>query len=166
MRAPGLRPALAVATLAAAAAFGIAYASEIYGGLVPCALCLVERWPYRIAIGIGIVGLMLPRLVARFALALLALTMLAGAAIAAVHVGVEHGWWPSPLPECAAPRFSAGSIAQRLASMPAMPSKSCEQPTYLVPHLPVSMAMMDLLFALGLCLFAAISAHRSHRSAA
>jgi disulfide bond formation protein DsbB len=166
MRTARLRLVLACAVLAAAAAFGIAYASEIYGGLVPCALCLVERWPYRIAIAIGIVGLVLPRPLARFALALLSLTMLGGAAIAGVHVGVEQGWWPSPLPECAAPRFSGGSIAQRLASMPAVPSKSCEEPTYLVPHLPLSMAMMDLLFALGLCLIAAYFVHRSRRSAA
>jgi disulfide bond formation protein DsbB len=118
---------------------------------VPCALCLVERWPYRIAIAVGLIGLVLPRALARLALALVAITMLAAAATAVVHVGVERLWWPSPLPECAAPHFSGGSIAQRLASMPLTPSKSCDEPTYLIPWLPVSMAEMNLICALVLC---------------
>lgn len=139
----------ALAASAAAAALGIALASEYWGGLVPCALCLVERWPYRVAIALGLLALVLPRRPARWVLGLLALTVLAGAAAAAVHVGVEQGWWPSPLPECAAPQFSGGTIAERLARMPAHPAKPCDDPTFLIPGLPVSMAMMNLLFALA-----------------
>jgi len=73
---------------------------------------------------------------------------MAGAAVAVVHVGVEQRLWPSPLPECMAPTFSGGSIAQRLASMPAKPNKACEDPSYLIPFVPVSMAAMNLLFSL------------------
>jgi disulfide bond formation protein DsbB len=65
---------------------------------------------------------------------------------------VEQRVWSSPLPECAAPRFSGGSIAARLAQMPARPAKPCEDATYLVPGLPVSMAAMNLLFALAFAL--------------
>jgi disulfide bond formation protein DsbB len=149
MMIPRLRCALAASAVVAAAALGIALASEAYEGLVPCALCLIERWPYRIAIVLGLIGLVLPRPFARIILVLLALTILAGAAVAAVHVGVEARWWPSPLPECMAPAFSGGTIAERLASMPAKPSKPCEDPAYLIPFIPVSMAAMNLLFALG-----------------
>ncbi len=149
MMIPRLRVALAVSAIAAAVALGIALASEAYEGLVPCALCLVERWPYRIAIGLGVIGLFLPRHLARIVLGLIALTIFADAAIAAVHVGVEFQWWPSPLPECMAPTFSGGSIAQRLASMPAKPSKACEDASYLIPFIPVSMAAMNMLFALA-----------------
>jgi disulfide bond formation protein DsbB len=156
MIVPRLRLVLLVAALAAAAALAVAFASEWYGGLVPCALCLVERWPYRIAIALGLVGLVLPRALARIVLALLMLSVLAGAAAAFVHVGVEAQWWPSPLPECAAPHFATGSIADRLASMPATPSKPCDEPTFLIPGLPVSMAAMNLIFALA---FAAWLAH-------
>jgi disulfide bond formation protein DsbB len=80
---------------------------------------------------------------------LVLLTVLAAAALAFVHVGVERGYWPSPLPECAAPHFTGGSIAERLASMPTKPSKPCDDPTFLVPGLPVSMAAMNLLYALA-----------------
>jgi disulfide bond formation protein DsbB len=134
--------------LAAAAALGVAIASEQWGGLVPCALCLLERWPYRIAIGLAAVALVVPRPVARALLLLVALAMAADAVIAAVHVGVEFQWWPSPLPECAAPHFAGGSIAERLASMPARPAKPCDDPTFLIPGLPLSMAAMNLLYAL------------------
>jgi disulfide bond formation protein DsbB len=135
--------------LVGAAVLGIAIASERWGGLVPCALCLVERWPWRAAIAIGLIGAVLPRDLGRLTMALLVLVMLAGAGAGGTHVGVEAGWWPSPLPECAAPSFGGGSIAERLARMPDKPSKPCDAPTFLIPGLPVSMAMMNLLASLG-----------------
>jgi disulfide bond formation protein DsbB len=142
------------AAIAAAAALVVAQASERWGGLVPCALCLVERWPYRIAIVLGLVAALLPPKTARLALGLLALVMLAGAALGVIHVGVEWHFWPSPLPECAAPVFSGGSIAERLAHMPAAPAKPCDDPTYLIPGLKLSMAAMNLIFA---AIFAAVT---------
>jgi disulfide bond formation protein DsbB len=146
-RAP--RNLAVLAALGAAAALGIAYASEVWGELVPCALCLLERWPYRIVIALGVLAAITPRSLSRGLLMLAILTLLAGAVIAAVHVGVEFKWWPSPLPECAAPHISGASIADRLASMPSRPSKPCDDPTFLIPFIPVSMAAMNLLFALG-----------------
>ena len=143
------------AVLASGTALAIAHGAETWAGLVPCALCLVERWPYRVTAILGLAAAVLPAAYRRPALALLALTMLAGAAAAAVHVGVESGWWPSPLPQCAAPKFAGGSIAERLAAMPAVPSKPCDEPTYLVPGLPLSMAMMNLIFATLLTAIAA-----------
>ena len=128
-----------------------ALGAEWWGGLVPCALCLVERWPWRIAMFLGAAGLLLPRGVARVALwggvAALAANVVAGG----VHIGVESGWWPSPLPQCQAPRIAAGlTAAERLSRMPDRPSVACEEPTYLVPHLPVSMAEANTVAALAL----------------
>jgi disulfide bond formation protein DsbB len=161
---PRLRVALLLSVLAAAAALGVALASESYGGLIPCPLCLIERWPYRIAIDVGLIGLLLPRFLARYALVLLALVVLAGAAVAFVHVGVELHFWPSPLPECAAPHITGGTASQILRSMPDLPSKSCDEPTYLIPFLPVSMAAMNLLYALVFCGSLAIFLVRSRWS--
>ena len=154
-----------VAILASGVALGGALASERWLGLVPCALCLWERWPYRVAIALGLAALALPRPPARWALAAAALAVLAGAALAATHVGVEQGWWPSPLPECAAPSFGGGSIAERLARMPATVSKPCDEPTFLVPGLPVSFAAMNLVFALALTGFLAISVAKQRGAA-
>lgn len=151
------RGAAWITILASAAALGGALASERWLGLVPCALCLWERWPYRVAIALGLLALALPRRAARWALAAAALAVLSGAALAAVHVGVEQHWWPSPLPECAAPTLGGGSIAERLARMPATVSKPCDEPAFLLPGLPVSMAAMNLGLALALTGFLAIS---------
>lgn len=147
--------------LAALGALGAAFAAEWWGGLVPCALCLVERWPYRILAMLGVAALFVP---SRALFALMLLAALAGVASAVVHVGVEQGAWPSPLPECAAPRLS-GSIAERLAAMPATPSKPCDEPTYLVPAVPVSMAGLNLLLALALSAAVAMSLATRRRRA-
>jgi disulfide bond formation protein DsbB len=149
MMVPRLRVALALSALAAAAALLVAYAAEHWERLVPCALCLVERRPYRLALGFALVGLLLPLRWARGAAALVLLSVLTGAATAAVHVGVEQQLWASPLPQCQAPQLGSGTIAQRLARMPKLPSVACEDPTYLVPAIPISMATGNLLFALA-----------------
>ena len=159
------RAAAWATVVASAAALGAALASERWLGLVPCALCLWERWPYRVAIALGLLTLALPRRVSsairRWMLAAAMIAVLAGAALAATHVGVEQGWWPSPLPECAAPSLGGGSIAERLAHMPATVSKPCDAPTFLVPGLPVSMAAMNLLLALALAGFLALSIRKT-----
>jgi disulfide bond formation protein DsbB len=146
-------------------ALGVAYASEVWGGLVPCALCLLERWPYRIVIVLGVLAAISPRGLCRALLMLAVLCLLGDAAIAALHVGVEFKWWPSPLPECAAPHVSGGSIADQLASMPALPSKPCDDPTFLIPGLPVSMAAMNMLYGLvfAFVVAASLSVNRHRR---
>jgi disulfide bond formation protein DsbB len=149
MQRPPPRTLAVFAALGGAAALAFAYALEIWGELPPCALCLLERWPYRIVIVLGLLAAIAPTRMVRFILVLAVVCLLADAAIAAVHVGVEFKWWPSPLPECAAPHLSSGSIAERLASMPARPAKPCDDPTFLIPAIPVSLAAMNMLFALA-----------------
>ncbi len=147
MRRPPVRTIGLTGALTCAIALAVAHGSETFGELVPCALCLWERWPCRIAALCGVAAAFLPGPSAR-AMAWAMIGVIAGGAgIAFVHVGVEFGWWPSPLPECAAPTMSMGSIADRLASMPARPSKPCDEPVFLVPFLPLSMAAINLLFA-------------------
>jgi disulfide bond formation protein DsbB len=149
MRPRSLRLPAALTILGGVLALGFAYVLETRFETPPCALCLVERWPYRIVILLGLTALIARRRLARLLLALAVLALLADAAIAFVHVGVEFKWWPSPLPECAAPRFSGGSIAERLASMPARPAKPCDEPTFPIPGVPISLAGANLLYALA-----------------
>ena len=73
--------------------------------------------------------------------------MVAAGALGGLHVGVEQGAWPSPLPECAAPVLGSGTMAERLARMPAKPAKPCDEPTFLIPGLPLSMAAMNMVYA-------------------
>jgi disulfide bond formation protein DsbB len=160
-----LRLALVLSALAAGAALGTVLAAEYWGGVVPCALCLVQRWPYRIAIILGIGGALLPPVLARSASGLVVLTLLVGAGTGALHVGVEQGFWPSPLPECAAPNMGSGSIADRLARMPEKPSKPCDDPTYLIPALKLSLAGMNMLYALAVAAALATFLWKTRRSA-
>jgi disulfide bond formation protein DsbB len=148
MKRPPPRTLAVLAALAAAAGLAFAYALEVWAELPPCALCLLERWPYRIVIVLGLFAAVAPARLVRSILLIAVVCLLAAAAIAAVHVGVEFKWWPSPLPECAAPHFTGGSIAERLASMPARPAKPCDEPTFLIPFIPVSLAALNLLYAL------------------
>jgi disulfide bond formation protein DsbB len=78
--------------------------------------------------------------------------VLASGAVAAFHLGVEAGWWPSPLAGCHAANRLPGSagVEDLMRSLPAAPAKPCDAPTYLLPGLPLSMAGMNLLYALGL----------------
>ncbi len=69
-----------------AGAFGFQY----LGGLLPCTLCLWQRWPHAAAIVLGALGLALPQRIWPLLGALAALTT---AAIALFHVGVEQTWW-------------------------------------------------------------------------
>ena len=75
-----------------AAAFGFQY----IGDLLPCPLCIWQRWPHVAAIAIGILfAFRRQPPIAFFA----ALTLACGAGIAGYHVGVENGWW-SGLSSC------------------------------------------------------------------
>jgi len=143
--------ALFVALLAAAAP-AFARLSEALWGLAPCELCLWQRWPYWAATAFALAAAALPR-ARRPLLVLAGAAVLASGALAAFHLGVEAGWWPSPLAGCqaAAARPLGGvGIDDLLRSLPAAPAKPCDAPTFLVPGLPLSMAGMNLLYALGL----------------
>lgn len=152
MTVPTLRSLGLISAIAAGVALGIAWISQHWLGLAPCALCLMERWPYRVIVVLGLAAAVAPGPVARVLLWLAVLAALAGAAIAVVHVGVEQHAWPSPLPECAAPTFRGGSIADMLKAMPARPAKPCDSPDYLIPGLKLSIAAMDLLYAIAFTL--------------
>ena len=154
--------AAALAWAGAALALGAAFLAQSRG-FIPCELCLLERWPYRLAVALGLLAVFLPRRPGRLAVWLLAGLFVAEAGLAGLHVGVEQGWWPSPFAACAAPHLVAGTLAERLAHMPARPAKPCGDPDY--PFgLPISMATANLLYALALAAIVTISARYPRRS--
>ncbi|WP_095206534.1 disulfide bond formation protein B [Granulibacter bethesdensis] len=141
------------AVIMASLALGVAFSLEWWAHRPPCALCLVERWPYRIAIALGVIALFLPPRPALVLCGLAALSFCVAAGAGLLHAGVEWHFWPSPLPECAAPRFSSQlSITDMLAHMPTRPDKPCDEPTYLIPGFPVSMAFANCLYALAMAI--------------
>ena len=65
-----------------------------YGlGMAPCPMCLWQRWPHMVAVGLGAVLWLVPAPV----LALLgALAAATSGGIGVYHTGVERGWFPGP----------------------------------------------------------------------
>ncbi|MFC7609780.1 hypothetical protein [Teichococcus aestuarii] len=51
-------------------------------------------------------------------------------------------------------------MEELMNSLAAAPAKPCDEPTYLIPGLPVSMAGMNLIYALGLAGLAFAGARR------
>src|SRR5581483_12332517 len=70
-------------------ALGTAFTAQYWGGLQPCVLCVYQRWPYGIAIALGLLALAAGGAARGWLLALAGLTFLAGGGIAVFHVGVE-----------------------------------------------------------------------------
>jgi disulfide bond formation protein DsbB len=150
-----VRAAGAAAAALALAALCTAYYAQYVMRLSPCELCLYERWPYRIVVALGLLALLLPR-IGRVALSLAGLAMLGGAGIAFLHIGVEQGWWDSPLPEC------NGALTPG-APLPLIPAIPCDRPVFLIPHLPISMASMDFCAALAFAIILLAYVYNSRR---
>jgi disulfide bond formation protein DsbB len=143
-----IRQHATIIALLAAAAPLVAVGSERFLGLVPCAFCLWQRWPYWVAV---VLAALAAGLRARALLALAGVAILVSAGLGGLHVGVEQGWWPSPLPACSAPSaLGAGSVEELMRGLSARPAKPCDAPTYLIPGLPISMAAMNMVYALVL----------------
>jgi disulfide bond formation protein DsbB len=159
--APAVSATLLVAALAAAAPL-FAQGSEDWWGLAPCELCLWQRWPYWVAAWLALAAALLAGGARRALLGLAGVAALVSGAIGALHVGVEQGWWPSPLPGCQVPTASGAapaSVEELMRGLAAAPTKPCDAPTYLIEGLPISMAGMNLLYALGLGGLALFAAH-------
>jgi disulfide bond formation protein DsbB len=144
-----MKRALIILALAAAAPL-FAQASETWLGLAPCELCLWQRWPYWAAAGLAALALLLPRQ-GGILLALAGLAALASGFLGGFHLGVEQGFWPSPLAGCkAATAGGAMSIDDMLKSLAPIPNKPCDAPAFLISGLPISMAAMNMIYGLGL----------------
>jgi disulfide bond formation protein DsbB len=83
--------------MASVIVLGAVLVSQYWGGLAPCELCVLQRWPWAAAIAISLVGLIAG---SRAGLPWVALTLAIvfafGAAFAFYHVGVEQHWFAGP----------------------------------------------------------------------
>jgi disulfide bond formation protein DsbB len=153
------------AVLAASiAVLGAALLSQYWGGLDPCELCLLERWPWWIAIAIAAATWLIgDRLALPIPAILLALVFLTSAGIAFYHVGVEQHWFPGPT-ACTASGAAANSVdalrAQLLGKQPVM----CDQVQWSL--FGISLAGWNFLASLGMAGFCARTARWSGLSRA
>ncbi|MEX2008739.1 MAG: disulfide bond formation protein B [Dongiaceae bacterium] len=141
---PRLAPALVLA--AAAVALGTAFYAQYGAGLQPCILCIYQRYPYGVAIVLGLAGLALAGRPAalRLVLALAGLAFLASAAVAAFHVGVEQHWWQGT-DACVGAIAPGLTIEELTAQLLAAPIVRCDEVPWSL--LGVSIAGFNLLYA-------------------
>ena len=131
LQAPRATGALILA--ASIAVLGAAFGFQYFAALEPCPLCVYQRYPYAVTIGLSAVALALagrpPLAGPYFAPALTALCGAAfavGAGIAAYHVGVEQGWFQASA-ACTAPPLEATEIEDLIAELKATPVARCDQ---------------------------------------
>ena len=112
----------AILLLGPAGLLGGALAFEYIGGLVPCEMCLWQRWALAAALVLALLGWTTGH--ARALLALAALAILCGGGIAIFHVGVEQHWWQG-ITKCAA-SLSSGSATDIMEQILAQPLVRCD----------------------------------------
>ncbi|RXT49190.1 disulfide bond formation protein B [Bradyrhizobium betae] len=153
---PALTAALLV-TLIAVATIAGAWFFQLVLGIVPCPLCLEQRYAYYLAIPLGLLIALAaksgaPRPLLLAGLAILALATLANAGLGTYHSGVEWGFWKGPT-DCSGPVINLGSAADLLSKLDTVKVVRCDEVQW--RFLGLSLAGYNVLISL---LMAAIAA--------
>ena len=124
---PALIAAVAIAAVAAATIAG-AWFFQLVLDIVPCPMCLEQRWAYYGIIPLAILIAIgtkagAPRGVLLFGLALIALAALGNAGYGAYHAGVEWKFWPGPSSCTGNPTLNlgGGSLLDQLDKVKVVP---------------------------------------------
>ena len=153
-----VRPAIAFLMAGPALLLAGAWHFELNLGLLPCKLCLEQRWPHYAALGIGFLALagialgMISGRLATAALWLLAATFAVAAAMGAYHSGVEWGWFTGPSDCAGAAPSAAGSMQDFMKQLSTTRVVSCTEAAWRLFGL--SLAGWNALFSTALALFA------------
>lgn len=147
--------AVLILTAGAIAALVFAYTAQYGFGLLPCELCLWQRYPYGIIIMLGIVLLLLRRKEELLlpGIALMALGYAADTGIAIYHSGVERDIFEG-LSGCSGQLPDDMSLDALKNSILAAPAVRCDEPMGVV--LGLSMANWNVLYALAWTAYALI----------
>ena len=124
---------------------------QYVGGLMPCSMCLWQRWPHIIIVLLAVIALFvrMPRLV----LTAIVLTAATSVILAAYHAGVEWQLWSGP-GGCTASLTNNGDLTSLTESLLATPVVRCDEVAW--SFLGLSMAGWNSLFSLDICLIALI----------
>jgi disulfide bond formation protein DsbB len=148
---------VALAALGSAAMLAGAFAFQYIGGLAPCHLCLLQRWPHAAAVVIGLLALALRGPLAR-------LLPLCGAVAAAVaggygvyHTGVERHWWLGP-DTCTGGSIAGVSTDDLLDQILSAPIVRCDEVAWQM--LGLSMASWNAVLSFGLVAIWLMARHR------
>lgn len=158
------RPAVLAFLLALAAIAG-AWFFQIAIDLVPCPLCLQQRWPYYVGLPLVAAGLAMisqpgDRLVSFWMFAAAAVIFMLGAGMGVYHSGIEWGWWPGPA-SCSTGAGSpsdAGNLIQQMATTKVV---KCDEAAW--RFLGLSLAGYNVLISLAAAGLLAMTMGRMRR---
>ena len=153
---PAQTAALGVALVAASTLAG-AWFFQLVLEVLPCPLCLEQRYAYYFAVPFGVLVAFAaakgaPRPLLLLGLAALALAALANAGLGTYHAGVEWGFWPGPT-DCTGPVGNLGSAGNLLERLDKVKVIRCDEVQF--RFLGISLAGYNVLISL---LMAAIAA--------
>jgi disulfide bond formation protein DsbB len=155
------RAVVSLLLVASAAIVGTALVLQYVGSLVPCELCLYQRWPYYAAIvATGIALLSGDDRAMGAVIALCALLFTASTVLAFYHVGVEHHWFAGPS-ACTGGASGASSVEALKAQLLARQPVSCDEPAWRL--FGISLAGWNLVASVlitAFCLAAIVKRHR------
>jgi disulfide bond formation protein DsbB len=141
--------------VASAIVLGTALLSQYWGGVAPCELCLVQRWPWAAAIVISLVVVLVGERAGLAWVALLfGLVFAISVVLAFYHVGVERHWFAGPT-ACTASEGGAMTVEQMKQQILGTAPVLCDRPAWTL--FGVSLAGWNLLASLimtGCCLAA------------
>ncbi|MCA1533355.1 disulfide bond formation protein B [Bradyrhizobium sp. NBAIM03] len=149
--------AAALVTLIGAATIAGAWFFQLVLEILPCPLCLEQRYAYYLAIPLGVLTALAarsgaPRPLLLAGLAILALATLANAGLGAYHSGVEWGFWKGPT-DCSGPVVNLGSAADLLSKLDTVKVVRCDEVQW--RFLGLSLAGYNVLISLVMAAIAA-----------
>jgi disulfide bond formation protein DsbB len=121
----------AVVCTASLLALTAAFMLQYWGGLEPCSLCYLQRYPYYAVIPLSGLAYLFAYEVPRNSytnlfMLLCSLAMFTGAGIAAYHVGIEYSWWAGP-DACTSSVAGSGSIEKELLAIQQAAIVRCDE---------------------------------------
>jgi disulfide bond formation protein DsbB len=148
----------ATAVLAASVmVLGGALISQYWGGLAPCELCLLQRWPWRIAILIAAFAWIAGGRISLMPVALaMVLVFFVSAGLGFYHVGVEQHWFAGPTACTATAGATATTIEELRRQLLAAPVVMCDQVQWSL--FGVSLAGWNFVASLAMAAFSAAAA--------
>ena len=116
--------------VASAAVLGAAFISQYWGGLAPCELCLLQRWPWAAAIIISLIAITVgSRSTLPWVALLLSASFAVGSALALYHVGVEKHWFAGPS-ACTGAATAADTVEELKAQILRQMPVRCDEPAW------------------------------------
>jgi disulfide bond formation protein DsbB len=157
------RPVLVIVLAASVAVTVGALLFQYVGGLQPCELCLLERWPYYATIPVAALALATGAPRAIWWVGLLALIFLGSAGLAAYHVGVEQHWIAGPT-ACTGGASGAKSAEELMKFLSEQQPTRCDEVQWSLAGL--SLAGWNLVISLVLLAVTAVGVVRLRKAGA